>query len=148
MIILSCSGGKDSTAAGLLLKERGLDFSAIFCDTGWEAPETYAYLRDVLPATLGQIQWLTPEVRWPDRLPLLTLRASGADAATIEAEERAEAARQAERVRLRVGEDREGEGVRHGWESRGRGGILRSGIGARIVASAHQAEAGTSRVWP
>jgi 3'-phosphoadenosine 5'-phosphosulfate sulfotransferase (PAPS reductase)/FAD synthetase len=97
MIILSCSGGKDSTAAGLLLKERGLDFSAIFCDTGWEAPETYAYLRDVLPATLGQIRWLTPEVRWPDRLPLLTLRASGADAATIEAEERAEAARVAVR---------------------------------------------------
>lgn len=93
MIILSCSGGKDSTAAGLLLKERGLDFSAIFCDTGWEAPETYAYLRDVLPGVLGQIRWLTPEVRWPDRLPLLTLRASGADAAAIEAEERAEGAR-------------------------------------------------------
>jgi len=93
MIILSCSGGKDSTAAGLLLKERGLDFSAIFCDTGWEAPETYAYLRDVLPGVLGEIRWLTPEVPWPERVKLHMLRASGADAATIEAEERAEGAR-------------------------------------------------------
>ena len=93
MIILSCSGGKDSTAAGLLLRERGIEFSAIFCDTGWEAPETYAYLRDVLPGVLGEIRWLTPDVQWPDRVKLHTLRASGADAATVEAEELAEGAR-------------------------------------------------------
>ena len=93
MIILSCSGGKDSTAAGLLLRERGITFSAIFCDTGWEAPETYAYLRDVLPGVLGEIRWLTPDVQWPDRVKLPMLRASGADAATVEAEELAEGAR-------------------------------------------------------
>lgn len=93
VIILSCSGGKDSTAAGLFLKEREIPFSAIFCDTGWEAPETYRYLREVLPGVLGQIRWLTPEVKWPDRLEVSILRASGAPPEEIEAQERAEAAR-------------------------------------------------------
>ena len=91
--ILSCSGGKDSTAAGLLLKEREIPFSAIFCDTGWEAPETYRYLREVLPGVLGQIRWLTPEVPWHPRQRLHMLRASGAPAAEIEAAEAAEGVR-------------------------------------------------------
>ena len=92
-VILSCSGGKDSTAAGLHLIEHGIAFEAIFCDTGWEAPETYEYLREVLPRTLGPIRWLRAEVKWPERLKLHTLRASGAPANEIEAAERAEGAR-------------------------------------------------------
>lgn len=35
-IVLSASGGKDSTAAGLLLVEHDLPFQAVFADTGWE----------------------------------------------------------------------------------------------------------------
>ena len=91
--VLSCSGGKDSTASGLFLKERGIEFSSMFFDTGWEAPETYAYLREVLPGVIGPIRWLTPGVRWPDRLELSALRAGGVPAEEIEAAERAEAAR-------------------------------------------------------
>lgn len=64
--VLSCSGGKDSTAAGLYLKEQGRTFEAIFCDTGWEHQETYRYLREVLPAHLGPIRWLRATVRWQE----------------------------------------------------------------------------------
>jgi 3'-phosphoadenosine 5'-phosphosulfate sulfotransferase (PAPS reductase)/FAD synthetase len=53
-LILSVSGGKDSTAMMLAVREAGLPFRAVFADTGWEAPETYAYL-DVLRAHIGPI---------------------------------------------------------------------------------------------
>lgn len=43
-IVASVSGGKDSTALILALREAGIPFRAVFADTGWEAPETYAYL--------------------------------------------------------------------------------------------------------
>lgn len=43
-IILSCSGGKDSTAVALYLKENSIPFTPIFCDTGWEHQLTYEYL--------------------------------------------------------------------------------------------------------
>ena len=92
-VVLSCSGGKDSTATGLYLQEQGIAFESIFCDTGWEAPETYEYLREVLPRHLGQIRWLRPEVRWPDRVRLHTLRASGAPMTEVDAAEVAEGAR-------------------------------------------------------
>ena len=42
--VLSISGGKDSTATMLALREHGVPFRAVFADTGWEAAETYAYL--------------------------------------------------------------------------------------------------------
>ena len=53
-LVLSMSGGKDSTAAALALREAGLDFAMVFADTGWEAPETYAHL-DYLRSQLGPI---------------------------------------------------------------------------------------------
>lgn len=53
-LIASVSGGKDSTAMMLALRESGLPFRAVFADTGWEAPETYAYL-DVLRERIGPI---------------------------------------------------------------------------------------------
>lgn len=53
-IIASVSGGKDSTALMLALREASIPFRAVFADTGWEAPETYAYL-DLLRERIGSI---------------------------------------------------------------------------------------------
>lgn len=61
-VVVSVSGGKDSTATCLHLKELGIPFEAVFMDTGWELPETYAYLRDVLPSVIGPIRRLRSEV--------------------------------------------------------------------------------------
>lgn len=44
-IIVTCSGGKDSVAAMLWMKNNGYkNFEVVFCDTGWESPVTYEYL--------------------------------------------------------------------------------------------------------
>lgn len=51
-IIISVSGGKDSTAALLRYRESGISFRAAFADTGWEAQETYDHLA-ALEARLG-----------------------------------------------------------------------------------------------
>lgn len=64
--IASVSGGKDSTAMALWLKENDLHYEPVFLDTGWEAPETYEYLREVLPAFLGELRWLKPERQMED----------------------------------------------------------------------------------
>ncbi len=53
-LIVSVSGGKDSTACALALREAGLTFKMVFADTGWEAPETYDHL-DMLMQKLGPI---------------------------------------------------------------------------------------------
>lgn len=52
-IILSCSGGKDSTAVGLLLKKHDIPFTPVFCDTGWENELTYHYVNETLPDIFG-----------------------------------------------------------------------------------------------
>lgn len=51
-VIASVSGGKDSTAMILALREAEIPARFVFADTGWEASETYAYL-DTLRASLG-----------------------------------------------------------------------------------------------
>lgn len=53
-LVVSVSGGKDSTACMIALRAAGLPFRAVFADTGWEAPETYAYL-NVLRGIFGPI---------------------------------------------------------------------------------------------
>ena len=53
-IIISVSGGKDSTATMLAVREAGLEARYVFSDTGWEAKETYAHL-DVLRKEIGPI---------------------------------------------------------------------------------------------
>jgi len=52
--VVSMSGGKDSTACALALREAGVPFSMVFSDTGWEAPETYEQI-DYLREAIGPI---------------------------------------------------------------------------------------------
>ena len=53
--ILNLSGGKDSTALAVHMKEKfpEIEMEYVFCDTGCELPETYDYL-DRLEALLGK----------------------------------------------------------------------------------------------
>lgn len=51
--ILGLSGGKDSTALALYLRDRVPDMEYVFMDTGKELPETYEYLNKV-EAYLGK----------------------------------------------------------------------------------------------
>lgn len=53
-VVASVSGGKDSTALVLALREAGIDFRMVFADTGWEAPETYEYV-ELLRKRIGPI---------------------------------------------------------------------------------------------
>jgi 3'-phosphoadenosine 5'-phosphosulfate sulfotransferase (PAPS reductase)/FAD synthetase len=63
LIVGSISGGKDSTAMALWLKEQGHDCRWVFADTGWEDPQTYDYLRNELPKTIGPIDWVRKEIK-------------------------------------------------------------------------------------
>lgn len=51
--ILNLSGGKDSTALAVYMRDRVPDMEYVFCDTGKELPETYEYLHKV-EAYLGK----------------------------------------------------------------------------------------------
>ncbi len=51
--ICGISGGKDSSALAVYMRERVPDMEYFFCDTGAELPETYQYL-DKLEVTLGK----------------------------------------------------------------------------------------------
>ncbi|MGQ9681558.1 MAG: phosphoadenosine phosphosulfate reductase family protein [Anaerolineae bacterium] len=58
--IVNLSGGKDSTALAIYLRDRIPDLEYVFCDTEHELPETYEYL-DRLEVYLGRrIERLTP----------------------------------------------------------------------------------------
>lgn len=59
--ILSLSGGKDSAAAALYLREQGIEHERVFMDTGWEHPDLYAHL-DYLENQLGPIVRLSPRI--------------------------------------------------------------------------------------
>lgn len=63
-LMVSMSGGKDSTALGLYLKRQGIRFTPVFCDTGWEHPATYDYIRDVLEPAFGRFVVLRNESLW------------------------------------------------------------------------------------
>jgi 3'-phosphoadenosine 5'-phosphosulfate sulfotransferase (PAPS reductase)/FAD synthetase len=71
-VVALVSGGKDSAATCLWLREQGIEHVRVFCDTGWEHPATYEYLRGPLTEKLGPIF----EVRGPDRM-LDLIRAKG-----------------------------------------------------------------------
>jgi 3'-phosphoadenosine 5'-phosphosulfate sulfotransferase (PAPS reductase)/FAD synthetase len=59
-VVASVSGGKDSTALMLALREAEVPFRAVFSDTGWEARETYEYL-DLLREKIGSIDVVRPK---------------------------------------------------------------------------------------
>lgn len=80
--IMGLSGGKDSTALALYLKDKVPNIEYFFCDTDKELPETYAYLKKLeislkkkivfLEAKRGFDHWLSvyrgflpsPQARW------------------------------------------------------------------------------------
>ena len=68
VLVVSVSGGKDSTATCLYLQELGLPYEAIFFDTGWEHADTYQYLTEYLPTKIGPIQRLVrkQEMKTPE----------------------------------------------------------------------------------
>ena len=55
-VVASISGGKDSAAMSLHLRERGIEHRRVFMDTGWESEVTYEYLRGELTRVLGPIE--------------------------------------------------------------------------------------------
>jgi 3'-phosphoadenosine 5'-phosphosulfate sulfotransferase (PAPS reductase)/FAD synthetase len=59
-VVVSVSGGKDSTGMALFLKEAGIPYICVHMDTGWEHEVTEEYVRDYLPSHIGPItvlQW-------------------------------------------------------------------------------------------
>jgi len=60
----SISGGKDSAAMYLHLREQGIEAQKVFFDTGWEHPATYHYLSGPLAEAIGKI--ITVQPRIPD----------------------------------------------------------------------------------
>jgi len=59
--ILSLSGGKDSAALAIFMRDRITNMEYVFCDTGKELPETYTYINKI-EAYLGKpIIHLNPE---------------------------------------------------------------------------------------
>ncbi len=67
--ILSLSGGKDSAAMALLMRDKVPEMEYVFCDTNKELPETYEYLNQIeaylgkkiirIEAPRGFDHWLT-----------------------------------------------------------------------------------------
>lgn len=55
-VIVSVSGGKDSTAAALWLKEQSIPYRAVHNSTGWESGFTEEYLEHELPKHIGPIE--------------------------------------------------------------------------------------------
>jgi len=54
-VVASCSGGKDSTAMALWLKEQEVPHYRLYADTEWEHPSVYEYV-DYLQAIVGKIE--------------------------------------------------------------------------------------------
>lgn len=61
IVVLSLSGGKDSAAAALFLREHGIEHVRVWMDTGWEHPDLYSHI-DYLEAELGPIVRLAPRM--------------------------------------------------------------------------------------
>lgn len=68
--ILSLSGGKDSTALALYMKDKIPDMEFIFCDTGEELPETREYLLKIQAYLGKEIKILNPDRQFEHYLNL------------------------------------------------------------------------------
>lgn len=66
LVIASVSGGKDSAALSLWLREQGIEHERVFADTGWEHADTYEYLRGPLTRVLGPIHEVRAERQMVD----------------------------------------------------------------------------------
>lgn len=65
-VVASISGGKDSAAMSLYLRELGIEHDRVFMDTGWEHPTTYEYLRGPLTRELGPITEISGPLKMVD----------------------------------------------------------------------------------
>jgi 3'-phosphoadenosine 5'-phosphosulfate sulfotransferase (PAPS reductase)/FAD synthetase len=65
-VVASISGGKDSAAMSLHLRELGIEHDRVFMDTGWEHAKTYDYLRGELTRVLGPITEIRGDLLMPD----------------------------------------------------------------------------------
>lgn len=75
-IVASVSGGKDSTAMALWLKheaeiEKTNQLHFVFADTGWEHPELYTYLDEVIAPLLGENFVRVRSKKYPGGMPEL-----------------------------------------------------------------------------
>lgn len=68
-VVLSVSGGKDSAAASLYLRELGIEHMRVFANTGWEHPKTYEYLRGDLTRAIGPIHEVRNETLFAEDDP-------------------------------------------------------------------------------
>jgi 3'-phosphoadenosine 5'-phosphosulfate sulfotransferase (PAPS reductase)/FAD synthetase len=64
--IVCFSGGKDSTALVLWAMDNLPNFTAVFCDTGWEHPITYAYIEEINQQLLGGGLVRVKSEKYPD----------------------------------------------------------------------------------
>jgi 3'-phosphoadenosine 5'-phosphosulfate sulfotransferase (PAPS reductase)/FAD synthetase len=73
-IVCSVSGGKDSTSMILFFKEQELsktnDIHYVFADTGWEHPDLYQYLDEVVEPLCGKLHRVRSE-KTPDMIELV-----------------------------------------------------------------------------
>lgn len=65
-VIASISGGKDSAAMSLHLRELGIEHDRVFMDTGWEHEKTYEYLRGELTRVIGPIVEIRGKLPMPE----------------------------------------------------------------------------------
>lgn len=65
-VVASVSGGKDSTAMCLHLREMDIPYIAVFADTGWENAETYRYITEELPGYIGPVTTVRADIPVPE----------------------------------------------------------------------------------
>lgn len=59
--ILALSGGKDSSALAIYMRDKNIEMEYVFCDTGEELDETYEYILKLESFLCKKIEWLKTE---------------------------------------------------------------------------------------